>query len=586
MEEKLNQIKFITEEISKICEGEVESSPEILEKYSTDASLFKIKPEVVVFPKHSKDISELVKWVSLNKSKYPDLSLTVRAAGTCMAGGPLNTSIILDTTKYMNKIISVENTDIKQMKPMFPGSASVNVSGRVVVEPGCFYRDFEKAVGEKGLLLPSFTASKSINAVGGMVGNNSAGELTLRYGKTEDYIAELSFIFEDGNEYTLKPISKSELESKMSQSNFEGSLYKKIFDLIDQNKDEINSSKPQVSKNSAGYTIWNVWNDSFGEEVFDLPKLIAGSQGTLGIVTKITFNLVEIPKASKLLVVFLNDLSILGNLVYELKALNPQSIESYDDKTFGLAMKFFGDFVKQKGFWGSIKFGLSFLPEFFMVISGGVPKLILLIEFSGNDEKDIQQKCLDAQNKVSHFKLKTRITRSIAEADKYWAMRRDSFALLRKHVKGMRTAPFIDDIVVNPECLPEFLPKLNNLLDDYPYLVYTIAGHAGNGNFHIIPLVDMNDERIIPTILELSDKVYDLVAEYKGSITAEHNDGIIRTPYLNKMYSQKMLSIFEDVKNIFDPKNIFNPGKKVGTTKDDIVKYLAPPDHPHTKHTS
>lgn len=576
----------LIEEIKSFFSGDVESAEEVLEKYSTDASLFKIKPQIVVFPKDSEDIKKLVKWVGEKKGEHPELSITARAAGTCMAGGPLNTSIILDTTRYMNKVLSVENTEKRQMTPMFPKSVSVEVSGKVVVEPGCFYRDFEKIVAEKNLLLPSFTASKSINAVGGMVGNNSAGELTLRYGKTEDYVRELSMVFEDGEEYVIKPLKKYELESKMNQDNFEGKLYKKIFDLIEQNKDEINSAKPQVSKNSAGYTLWNIWNNSFSEEVFDLPKLVVGSQGTLGIVTKITFDLVEIPKASKLLVVFLNDLSILGDLVYELRSLNPQSIESYDDKTFGLAMKFFGDFIKQKGVWGSIKFGFSFLPEFFMALTGGVPKLILLVEFSGNNEEEIHQRCLDAQNKIEHFKLKTRVTKSVAEADKYWAMRRDSFALLRKHVKGRRTAPFIDDIVVNPEYLPEFLPKLNDLLDDYPYLVYTIAGHAGNGNFHIIPLVDMNDERVIPTVLELSERVYDLVKEYKGSITAEHNDGIIRTPYLGKMYNEKILSLFSEVKNIFDSKNIFNPGKKVGATKDDIVKNIIPPDHPHYHHAS
>jgi len=144
---------------------------------------------------------------------------------------------------------------------------------------------------------------------------------------------------------------------------------------------------------------------------------------------------------------------------------------------------------------------------------------------------------------------------------------------LRKHTKGKKTAPFIDDIIVKPEYLPEFLPKVQALIDQYK-LIYTIAGHPGNGNFHIIPLMDLNSPLSADIILELSKKVYDLVHEYHGSITAEHNDGIIRTPYLLQMYGPEIIVLFQETKNIFDPSNIFNPGKKVGGTFDDIRKAI------------
>jgi FAD/FMN-containing dehydrogenase len=138
----------------------------------------------------------------------------------------------------------------------------------------------------------------------------------------------------------------------------------------------------------------------------------------------------------------------------------------------------------------------------------------------------------------------------------------------------MRTAPFIDDVVVRPEFLPEFLPKMRAILDHYK-LIYTIAGHAGNGNFHIIPLMDMKDARNHALIREVSDKVYDLVLQYEGSITAEHNDGIVRTPYLSKMFSPGIISLFEKTKDIFDPLNMFNPGKKVHGTLEYMEKHLA-----------
>ena len=205
--------------------------------------------------------------------------------------------------------------------------------------------------------------------------------------------------------------------------------------------------------------------------------------------------------------------------------------------------------------------------------------MILLAEFAGDSEAEVEEKCLKLQNSIKDFKLKVHITRSEAESNKYWDIRRESFALLRKHVKGKRTAPFIDDIIVRPEFLPKFLPELNEILGKYD-LTYTIAGHAGDGNFHIIPLMDFSRDDTGKIILELSEKVYDLVIKYKGSITAEHNDGLIRTPYLGKMYSPKMIEIFREIKNIFDPKGIFNPGKKVpvpseGGTKEYIGSHIA-----------
>ena len=145
-------------------------------------------------------------------------------------------------------------------------------------------------------------------------------------------------------------------------------------------------------------------------------------------------------------------------------------------------------------------------------------------------------------------------------------------------MKDKHTAPFIDDIVVRPEFLPEFLPKLNKILKEYP-ITYTIAGHAGNGNFHIIPLMDFADEKTGEIIIELSKKVYDLVLEYQGSTTAEHNDGLIRTPFLKQMYGDTIYGIFEKIKNIFDPSNILNPGKKVGATLDYLRAHILKEKH-------
>ena len=199
-----------------------------------------------------------------------------------------------------------------------------------------------------------------------------------------------------------------------------------------------------------------------------------------------------------------------------------------------------------------------------------------MAEFTGDDEEGVRRKVKIIKQEIdSRFNFISRIAADKDDIQKYWTIRRESFNLLRKHVKGRKTAPFIDDIIVKPEHLPQFLPELNIILDEYKnYMIYTIAGHPGDGNFHIIPLMNLSDEKSRNIIPELSAKVYDLVLKYGGSITAEHNDGLIRTPYLEKMYGKEVYVLFERVKKIFDPQNIFNPGKKVGGSLDYTMKHI------------
>lgn len=543
--------KRFIEELKRAIGGDVREDDEALTAASTDASIFRVRPELVVFPKDAEDVKNLVKLVRLRREAGEHVSLTPRAAGTDMSGGPLGESIVVSFTKYFSQIKSVtEDT--------------------AVVEPGALYRDLEPQLDRLGVMIPPYPASKGLCSVGGMVANNAGGEKTLAYGKTENYIRELKVVFEDGNEYAVRPLAKSALEKKMREKTFEGELYRAVYELIEENRELITGARPQVSKNSAGYYLWNVWDG----KTFDLTKLIVGSQGTLGIITEITLRLVPRKKHSRLAVMFLRDLAHVAEIAREALAFKPESLESYDDHTLSVAMKFLPDLVRVLKS-NIVSLAFQFLPEFFMVLRGGLPKLVLLIELASDDEKELGERLGRLKTALRKHPGTVRVTRSDKEAEKYWTIRRESFNLLRHRVQGMQTVPFVDDVVVRPEYLSEFLPKLNAIFEPYgDKLIYTIAGHVGDGNFHIIPLMKLADPETPRIIREISEKVYPLVLKYHGSITGEHNDGLIRTPYIEAMYGRKVYALFEAVKAIFDPLDMFNPRKKVGADLEYAFSHL------------
>lgn len=548
----------IKESIVALIKGDVTDEADVRAKYSRDTSIFERTPSLVVFPKNAQDVAAVVKFVHEEKAKGESVSIAARSAGTDMSGGPLTDSILMVFSKYMNRIGEITEDS-------------------AVAEPGVYYRDFEKAtLGSGGLILPSYPASRELCAIGGIVSNNSGGELTLKYGKTNNYVRELDVILSDGSSTTLRPLSVQELNAKKSEQTLEGKIYRDIHALIENNADEIEQSRPTVTKNSAGYALWNVCDSE--NDTFDLTQLIAGSQGTLAFVTKAKLGLVRTKPHRAMLVVFLSDIEILPEIVHRVLESAPESFESYDDQTFKLAVRFIPQIISHFGIWKMLSLGFAFIPEMWMVFSGGVPKLVLMAEFAEDTPQEARDKARDARDSLHGLAVRTKIAASEIHAAKYWTIRRESFSLLRKNLHGLYAAPFIDDIVVHPDDYPKFLPELNSLLSGY-HLIYTIAGHAGDGNFHIIPLMDLGKEENRKIILELQPKVYELVAKYHGSIDGEHNDGIIRTPYLKIMFGENMCKLFAEVKNIFDPLNIFNPGKKVslpgqGGTVEDIEKSM------------
>lgn len=530
----------IEQELRTLLSGDVSSAQLDLNHASRDTSIFRVMPALVVYPKEQGDLIKLTQYVYEKKEAGTDISITMRAAGTCMTGGPLTLSIVVDTTRYMNHVTNVTEKE-------------------ATAEPGVFYRDFEKETLAKGWLMPSYPASRELAAIGGIVSNNSGGEKTLTYGKTEQYVKSLSVIFANGETDTLQPLREEKLAEKIEEQTESGRIHREMLDLLRNNQDIIQAAKPTVSKNSSGYYLWNAYDKTSG--TLDLSKLVVGSQGTLAVVSSAALTGVRPKEHSRMLVMFVPSTKELGDIIPAFLKHTPETLESYDDHTFKIALKFFPSIAKRMG-GNFITLAFQFLPEFWMALTGGIPKIILMAEFREETEEVVTEKVRAAYEEMKQFGFPITMTTSEKEAKKYWTFRRESFNLLRSKLQGYRTAPTIDDIVVHPKDLPQFLPELEEIFKKYPDLIYTVAGHMGDANFHIIPLVDIHKEGIVDTLHALMEEVYSLVFKYQGSMSGEHNDGLLRTAYLPQMFSPEIIKLFEKTKDIFDPLHILNPGKK------------------------
>ncbi|MBP9772069.1 MAG: FAD-binding oxidoreductase, partial [Candidatus Pacebacteria bacterium] len=367
------------EELKALDCGEVFDDPKTLASASHDTSLFEVRPQLVVLPRNEKDLEKLVTFATQNKGM---MTLTARSGGTGMDGGALSESVVLDFTKH------------------FAGTKGFTKDTGTVL-PGTYYRDFERESMKRNLLMPSYPASREICTVGGMVANNAGGELTLTYGKTADYVRELRVVLSDGLTHIIKPLTTSQLQEKLLETTFEGNLYRQIYKLIIENKVVIEKSKPRVTKNSAGYALWDIHNERDG--IFDLTRLFTGSQGTLGLITEITFGLMHPPSRSQMLVVFLDDLSQLPAIVKTTLATSPTTFESYDDKTLALALRFFFEFIRRLGVRKTLSIAFGNLSAGWSLMRKGLPKLVLQITWNGEDVHALKQKAEELKHALTPF---------------------------------------------------------------------------------------------------------------------------------------------------------------------------------------
>lgn len=543
--------------------GDVSTDKADLDRYSTDESIFSIRPQIILKPKNTRDIEIAVSVFGAETGTFPALSLTARAAGTGLSGGSLTDSAVIDVSVYMQKIDTVKNK---------------KDTITVTCEPGAAFCSVEAALKKHGAYLPFAPASKDICAIGGAIANNAAGPDSLKYGHAADWIESLDVVFHDGKTYTVKPITYKEYQSLIKKDTAHARIAREVFELIEKSEKIIADAKPHTPKNTAGYALWDVLSTSVasfkkGKGTFDLTQLIAGSQGTIGIVASLTMRAQVIDTAAKLIMVPVFDLASAGKTILAALQYNPINIEIFDALTFDLALKnpqFFRNRLSGLQYY---KVMYALYTTYHVRLRRKTPAFTLLVTL---DETTYSAHGKDAI--VSELKsagcATVRFVDSLDEREMWWQVRRASYTLSKLQDKNKRPAAFLEDMTVPPEQIPRFFSDIEKLLKKYD-VVAAVHGHGGNGHFHFYPLIDFENEKTPELIEDMSEEFFKTAVRYGGSICGEHNDGIIRTPHLSKMFDKKTLTLFENVEHIFDPKDIFNPGKKVNPrfdVKDSIRK--------------
>ena len=514
-------------DLKLFVKGRVLIDDESIEKASRDASIFYVRPEVVVVPRDLKDLQNIVYYVSRMRANGQDISLTARNKGTCMSGGPLSQSIVLDMSSFSH----VGAADIKHKK--------------IAVQGGAMHLDIEAATHPHRLLFAPYTSSRDLCGIGGMIGNNASGEQSVKYGPTSSNVSKLRVMLSDGEVYEFGPLSTEQLAKKLELPTYEGKLYREVTRLIDENWHMIQNGHPKVRKNAAGYALWELWDEH--RHTFNMARLFIGAQGTLGITVEAELKLVPFTAASRMIVSPVPNLRDLAPIVQTMLAGGATTVETFDYHTYDLAKLYHPEDA-----------GRAYLAE--------GKHLIVFAIYDGDSQTHADTRAQKVVDKLvgGGYQSEQIIDESTKES--YLLIRRKSFKLLLEHPTGnSRAMPFIEDTIVDIAHYGEFLAALESILADYD-MEYTYAGHIGDGSIRLIPLVNVEQEDAADKVFELARRVYDLVFAFGGSMGVDHNDGILKTPFLERMYGPEMITLFAKVKELFDPLSMFNPGKKLGGT--------------------
>ncbi len=495
--------------------------------YATDASAYEIVPKCIVLPKNTDDVIKVVKFAYDNK-----LAVIARGGGSGLAGQAVGDGIIIDFTKYMNKILEVNEKE-----------------NYVVVEPGIYKGVLDVELKRYGKFLPPDPSSANYCAVGGMIATNASGAHTVKYGSTIDYVLSLDVVLSNGDLIHTKSLTvgSDEWNNTARSGSVEGKLYRVLADILHPSKELITAKFPKVRKNSCGYRLDRVLQDN----VLDLSKIFVASEGTLGIVVKARFKIMDMPKHKALILLGFNSTLEASKSVQKTSELKPSALELLDKTVIELARASSEEFATK------------------------VPtstNCLIFAEFDGNDLQQVKDS-IDALLKMLEQINATCIAQSLDhnEINVLWGIRRNALAYTMKiRSDNKKPVAFMEDPVVSVDKLGFLVGKLQEVYAKHG-LSYVIYGHAGDGNLHTRPLLDVGKSEDREIMKQITSDLLTVITSVNGSISAEHGDGLARSEFIKDIYGNEIYQLFVKVKELFDPKNILNPNKKV-TVQGTFVK--------------
>ncbi len=522
----------ILHELEQSVSGDVLSDDYSLGLYSTDASIYQIVPLAIVLPKEKKDVEAVVRIAGEH-----GLTLLPRGGGTSLAGQTVGKSIVIDFSRYMNRLIEV-NPEERWAR----------------VQPGMVLDELNQQLKSYGLHFAPDPATSSRANVGGMVGNNSSGTKSILYGKTVDHVLEAEILLPDMTRMNLRELSDPEWKQKTVQPGREGEIYKGVQELLEQHAEEIRQRFPKVMRRVGGYNL----DEFLDERSRNLSKLITGSEGTLAVTLELKLNLEPLPKHKSVVVAHFAELKEAIRAVKPMLDFQPAAVEILDCTVLRMSRE-------------------NLTTRRHSHFIDGDPAAVLITEFYADSVEEVMERPRRMIEALGELGLGYAFPHypEGKEYEDVWLTRKKGLGLMLGIKGDKKPLPFIEDACVPVEVLPEYIEEVLAVCRKYETEVSMYA-HASVGVIHVRPILDLRQKSDIENLVHIAGDTFDLVMKYEGSWSGEHGDGLVRSSFNERFFGPELYGAFKKLKQLFDPEWRMNPGKIVDAPPmDEHLRYGA-----------
>ena len=504
-------------------EGEVRFDAISRALYSTDASVYQIEPTGVVAVRNRGDVLR-----TIEIARRHGVSITARGGGTSQAGQAIGPGLQLDTSRFFNRVLEVDP------------------AGRWArIEPGVVLDELNARLAPHRLRFAPDVSTANRATVGGMISNNSSGARSVLYGKTIDHVLDLHVALSDGSVAHLRPLAPDELEAACAADSLEGACYRTVRRLAPAHADEIDRRFPKILRRVGGYNL-----DRFTDprRPFNLAELIVGSEGTLGVVVEARVNLVPLPKAKAVLAIEFDDLLDALGATPAILEHGPSAVEVMD--------RFILDHARESPALDALRRA---------VLQGDeTPGALLCVELYADDAADLPDRLGAIEQDLAARGVACRTSRATDDAAqaRIWRLRQSSLGLSMAMKGDAKSISFVEDTAVAPDRLRGYIERFLDVVKRHGSTTGVYA-HASVGCLHVRPVVNLKTEAGVRQFEAIANDIAELVLEYGGALSGEHGDGLVRGPFMRRMFGAELYEAFRTVKRTFDPAGLFNPGKIV-----------------------